>query len=257
MVGSSQWPRCFFLDGLFVLADAAGLSMSELPRLTLKCPHCGAPLPSVSLAESSTCAFCGMTSVPADVSASAPAPSGHAGDVLVASQTIEADKLSCPRCSLPLFGAEAASVPMLGCGGCGGIWLDNESAQHAVKTLDSTMAQLADMAAANAIQMVSDAPSVACPVCRNLMLRTQAPQAGIWIDVCAAHGTWFDRFELGIVMEALRPRNEFKPVSYNGPTPDFREGANTELQGFGKIVGMGVLGLLGGAAALGKVGGAR
>lgn len=84
-----------------------------------------------------------------------------------------------------------------------------------------------------------------------------APQAGIWIDVCAAHGTWFDRFELGIVMEALRPRNEFKPVSYNGPTPDFREGANTELQGFGKIVGMGVLGLLGGAAALGKVGGAR
>lgn len=143
---------------------------------------------------------------------------------------------------------------MLGCGGCGGIWLDNTSAQYAVQTLDQGMAQLADMAAANAFHPVSDAPSMACPVCKQLMLRTQAPQAGIWLDVCAEHGTFFDRFELGIVLEALRPKNEFRPVSYGGPTPDFREGANTELQSFGRIFGLGVLGLLGGAAALGKAG---
>jgi Zn-finger nucleic acid-binding protein len=41
-----------------------------------------------------------------------------------------------------------------------------------------------------------------CPVCGKLMLRKNfGNSSGIIVDVCSAHGTWFDRGELGMVFE--------------------------------------------------------
>jgi len=43
---------------------------------------------------------------------------------------------------------------------------------------------------------------VACPVCSELMLRRNFGEtSGVVIDVCKQHGVWFDRGELGKILE--------------------------------------------------------
>jgi Zn-finger nucleic acid-binding protein len=227
--------------------------MSDTPRRTLRCPHCGAPLPPESLQRTVTCAFCLTVSTPAEVAASA--PGGR-----VAGESIAASAATCPRCGLPLFEGNANEIAMLGCGRCGGIWLDNTSAQRVVQTFDRAVVALADQVSTRAAFSVDLASAIACPTCRGPLARTRSPQSGIWIDVCGEHGTWFDRYELGVVFEALAPKAAPAATTYDGPTPDFREGANPELKELGKLLGYGVLGMVGMAAgavvvAPGKTGG--
>ena len=46
---------------------------------------------------------------------------------------------------------------------------------------------------------------VPCPVCKNLMTRSQfSRRSGIVIDLCRAHGVWFDRDELRHIIEFIR-----------------------------------------------------
>lgn len=219
--------------------------MADARRRTLRCPHCGAPLPPESVTEAVECAFCGMASSP---TAEPVAGGGGGGKARAA---IDAAEAKCPRCNLALFEGRANEIAMLGCGRCGGIWLDNAAAQRAIATMDEAVVALADQAAARAALNVAIGSVVPCPVCEGLMRRTQAPGSGIWIDVCAKHGTWFDRYELGVVLEALRPKAAPQATTYSGPTPDFREGANPELKQFAKVLGLGVLGLVGAAAGAG------
>jgi Zn-finger nucleic acid-binding protein len=41
-----------------------------------------------------------------------------------------------------------------------------------------------------------------CPACRDMMLRKNfRDSSGIVVDVCSAHGIWFDRGELGMVFK--------------------------------------------------------
>jgi len=43
---------------------------------------------------------------------------------------------------------------------------------------------------------------VGCPVCSELMLRRNFGEtSGVVVDVCSAHGVWFDRGELGTILE--------------------------------------------------------
>jgi Zn-finger nucleic acid-binding protein len=201
--------------------------MSE--RRTLRCPHCGAPLPPESLRGPATCAFCGITSAPADDPA-----------------TIEAAHLDCPRCATALFEGKSGDVTLLGCGRCGGIWLDNESARSALAKADEGVAQLAQLASVNAQVNVSVMPPVACPVCKRGLQRIQEPKSEARIDVCGEHGTWFDRYELGLVLQAAHQRAA-APTTYGGATPDFREGANTEVRDFLTIFATGTGAILAGA----------
>jgi len=46
----------------------------------------------------------------------------------------------------------------------------------------------------------------ACPVCA--MTLTQTSMAGVTVDVCFAHGTWFDRDEVTRIAEACAARRE-------------------------------------------------
>jgi Zn-finger nucleic acid-binding protein len=216
--------------------------MSEALRQTLKCPQCGAPLSPESVRETVSCAFCGTASSP---QAAAATPGAR-----IASETVAAAEERCPRCALPLFEGRANEITMLGCGRCGGIWLDNEAARRAIQTMDEAVLLLADQASSRAAFTVEVAGTAVCPTCQRSLARTRSPQSGIWIDVCPEHGTWFDRYELGVVLEALRPRTAPQPTTYDGPTPDFREGANPEIKQLAGILGYGVLGMLGAAAGL-------
>lgn len=228
--------------------------MTDARRKTLKCPHCGAPLPPESSDEAVVCAFCGVASAPSAEQAAIYATVTRVAAPAIATEVVSAAAGTCPRCGLPLFEGQANGVAMLGCGRCGGVWLDNESAQRAVAAFDAAVVALADQASSRAAVTPETSALVSCPVCQKLMPRTRAPKSGIQIDVCTEHGTWFDRYELGIVLDALRPPRPVEAVSYSGPIPDFREGANPEIKEFGKIFGLGLLGMLGAAAGVGAVG---
>lgn len=54
--------------------------------------------------------------------------------------------------------------------------------------------------------------AVHCPVCRAAMVRTHAMRAGVEIDTCRAHGTWYDRDELRRISEAIRSAGWGAPV---------------------------------------------
>lgn len=49
-------------------------------------------------------------------------------------------------------------------------------------------------------------PPLACPVCQALLLRTEL--AGVPVDHCAEHGTWFDARELVAIAFAISQRME-------------------------------------------------
>jgi len=227
-------------------------------RRTLQCPKCGAPLPPAAAREVVTCAFCAMASTPAPDSNAATAPPAIALATIPATAT----DLGCPRCGNTLFEGEASKVRLLGCGGCGGIWLDNESAQRALATFDRKVGELSARAATNASAALAVEPRVACPMCRKAMPRVRVPKTAIDLDVCATHGTWFDRGELAQVLDALRPRPAPAlappskiPVIDDRPldpseVPDFRAGTLTPGVAETGIVVGGAFAVLGALAAL-------
>jgi Zn-finger nucleic acid-binding protein len=120
----------------------------------------------------------------------------------------------CPVCriELVLVNVESASIPV--CGRCGGSWLDNASSQRVVAgTLSRHEKQIAGHpAGANGSQgayRTSESASGPrpCAVCGAPMAATEVPGTGITIDVCAAHGTWFDALELAAVAQFFELKN--------------------------------------------------
>lgn len=114
----------------------------------------------------------------------------------------------CPRCRLGLYVGQTASVCMYACGKCGGIWLDQTDANRMVHSLCDHALQLADQATQHAPEKVNtDAEGVPCPVCLGAMTRTRVAAAWLDVDICAHHGTWFDKGELQKVARALKQPN--------------------------------------------------
>lgn len=111
----------------------------------------------------------------------------------------------CPRCKLGLFVAQTANVSVYACGQCGGCWLDQADASRMVHSICDHALQLADSAAGHAKAKVDTAPEgIPCPVCQQGLARTRIETAWLDIDVCAHHGTWFDKGELQKVARALQ-----------------------------------------------------
>src|SRR5215212_9366273 len=107
----------------------------------------------------------------------------------------------CPACGLALAAAPQRPA-LLGCGACGGVWADNATSKEIVEKLDGQLVELADTAAELAAKRVgaplpSDARTRHCPECHGVLDRVR--HASTNLDVCTAHGTWFDRGELSRV----------------------------------------------------------
>ena len=114
-------------------------------------------------------------------------------------------ELPCPRCNARLFGATKGGFTLSACGGCGGVWLGNEAAQRLVRAGSLEAVDLAEVAARHAKVFAVPVGSGACPVCREALSRVVVPPTQVEIDVCAAHGTWFDRRELTEVVKIVAP----------------------------------------------------
>jgi Zn-finger nucleic acid-binding protein len=208
-------------------------------------------LPGAALHEAVVCAFCATTSMPAPESAPAPAASG----VHLATEHATRSAFLCPRCDLALYQGRTAAVTLLGCGECGGIWLDNTNAQRAVASIDAQVLELATRASSHARHEVDRSPPVRCAECRATLRRVKTTRLAVEVDVCAEHGTWFDRDELRVVLEAMtvvrapaRPATDpYAPLN-PAEIPDFRASQPVDFAAAGLVAG-GIFTVLGALVA--------
>lgn len=108
----------------------------------------------------------------------------------------------CPQCRVALFAARKEGYRVDACATCGGAWLDHATSTRAVADRNLTPAQLAEVAASHA----PGAPTNAnrhCPICTQPLRQRLVPEARVVIDVCDAHGAWYDPDELRTVIESL------------------------------------------------------
>jgi Zn-finger nucleic acid-binding protein len=127
----------------------------------------------------------------------------------------------CPRCSAPLteMHSGASWLSALACVRCGGLWLDNARAERVVEgeaasagSLSRHIARVASgwtRSAANVTDPYRRADIASCPICHAPLMRvaTNEPEHGVddvVLDVCTAHGTWFDVHELEMLAEGVR-----------------------------------------------------
>lgn len=126
-------------------------------------------------------------------------------------------RLACPRCAVPLFAARRSGIRVDGCGACGGVWLATDDARRMLETRSRVAADLAATAGRGARALAYKAGDAACPVCAVTLDRSVVPPGNTEIDVCAVHGTWFDRGELERVLDALMPARAVPPLAPLAP----------------------------------------
>lgn len=180
----------------------------DYPALVPDCRKCGAPI-AFARPETTTCRFCGTSNDPPPKEAVVPVPVQIVNQVV---QVVQQDgspapvELRCPLCRKRLVTVEAAEVALSGCGGCGGIWVDNDSAHVLLAAPQRVFIELAVNAGRNAkVRAASNAPR-SCPACTAVLDRVTTH--GVELDVCPDHGTWFDAFELRTLVEALFARDK-------------------------------------------------
>lgn len=110
--------------------------------------------------------------------------------------------MCCPRCRVSLFVGATPAGPMHGCGTCGGVWLDSAASQRLTQALCDHTIALADQLA-HAAPGAGHPAGAVCPVCQAQLAVTRVSRAQVEVDVCAAHGAWFDRNELQVVARAF------------------------------------------------------
>jgi Zn-finger nucleic acid-binding protein len=121
--------------------------------------------------------------------------------------------LGCPVCGVELHPIANRTGLAAVCGSCGGVWLDNESSRSVVKNflepaikqtaraVDEAMSQRRAAPAAGgyrtpAARSPGESKPRVCPQCGGALAPSHFAAAGIMLDVCGAHGTWFDAGEL-------------------------------------------------------------
>ncbi len=176
---------------------------------TLNCPACGAP----TSPDATRCDHCQARLA----TVACPACFGlvfkgarhcsHCGAPVDRREMAPGKPLGCPRCRIALDGAIVGKVTLSECSKCEGLWTD-AATLHQICTDQEKQAAILGVAtplpvtAAQALEKVVYLP---CPICAKLMNRVNfAKCSGVIVDVCQAHGTWFDKEELRRLVEFMR-----------------------------------------------------
>lgn len=164
---------------------ACGMRQAGEPRA---CPGCGAPYATVR------CAECFHMSPPSAVLCTG------CGQTLGLEPLGSPDDLCCPDCRLPFRAFEGAQGRLRDCERCGGQFVE-----HALLAALLDGRELYGAAAPRTPPRFNplDDPVryLRCPACDTPMARKNFGRtSGVIIDVCNAHGTWFDRGELPRVL---------------------------------------------------------
>jgi Zn-finger nucleic acid-binding protein len=220
--------------------------MSTQDRRVVACPSCGAALPPEAAGRAARCPFCGVTTEPAAPAVTvvkevirevvyvqgtppaAPQPSPPQAT---------ATSRACPRCRVPLFETSVHGVALDGCGTCGGIWLDNDGTRAVMQRADPELLGMAERAEKHAKATPDRGPAVPCPQCAQPMKRIAVSGTTLMLDICVAHGTWFDAHELQVFSRAytLPAAGTFwrtDPAQADGARETLDEAVQQTLLGF-------------------------
>jgi Zn-finger nucleic acid-binding protein len=186
----------------------------------VRCSSCGAPRE----AGLAACSYCGadFTVHEQDLDTVCPQCFARVSDrarfchhcgTALRSEALADDvsEMVCPACGKGhrLSHRQVGAVALLECSHCAGFWLG-------AHVLDDLIAKAAQHAALDDFRVHGrPAPSASapqsgpmyrpCPVCAGRMNRNNyAYRSGVIIDVCRAHGVWFDADELARILEWVR-----------------------------------------------------
>ena len=180
-----------------------------MPVETLNCPMCGAPASS----DASRCEHCGARL------ATVACPScfgmifqgakfcSHCGARVERAEADVAPVELCPRCGAGLKAVVLGATVLRECSKCEGLWVDPATLEQicAKRERQAAMLGMGQPAVAPGSMVEDRICYLPCPVCRKLMNRVNfSHYSNVIVDVCKAHGTWFDRDELRRVIEFIR-----------------------------------------------------
>ncbi len=114
--------------------------------------------------------------------------------------------LRCPRCEGALAARLVGDIVIDECGGCQGLFLDQIAIQRVIVDRRQGRAEALLGALPKSATSVAPRPGekmyLKCPSCRTVMNRRQfATGAGVVVDVCKRHGTFFDVGELPAIID--------------------------------------------------------
>ena len=167
---------------------------ASVPAKAPQCPYCKAQLATVACPgcfalvplSASHCPGCGAVMAPRQAAAPAGAP--------------------CPACAKALAGSQVGELEVQACQACGGLWLDRAMFEQLGASRERQGAVLGVLPAPTAPGLATHATLEPvqyrpCPACAQRMNRVNyAKRSGVVIDVCKAHGLWFDQDELRRVL---------------------------------------------------------
>jgi Zn-finger nucleic acid-binding protein len=114
----------------------------------------------------------------------------------------------CPRCGAELKAVLIGNTNLQECARCAGIWADTAALQQICVEREKQSAVLglaAPLPTAETADFETKIRYLPCPVCGKLMNRVNfANCSHVIVDVCGAHGTWFDKDELRRMVEFIR-----------------------------------------------------
>jgi Zn-finger nucleic acid-binding protein len=124
----------------------------------------------------------------------------------IAAEGTELHDMPCPRCEKPLRARRVGDIVIDECRDCAGLFLDQIAIKRVVTDRAQARAEALLGALPRAQTTVLPKPGqrmyVKCPSCKILMNRKLfAAGAGVIVDVCRAHGTFFDAGELPAIIE--------------------------------------------------------
>ncbi|MBX3200521.1 MAG: zf-TFIIB domain-containing protein [Labilithrix sp.] len=120
---------------------------------------------------------------------------------------------SCPRCLRALTTYLAGVFVVDACVDCGGLFIDNLATQELMRAFDRDLVSVATTLGIGKGETLPSGviqKNLACPRCSGGLAAVSLPSAGVEVDICQEHGTWFDANELPKVARAYRRRREGK-----------------------------------------------
>ena len=140
----------------------------------------------------------------------------------------------CPRCAgVALTRRPLADTSVDECPRCRGVFVAPKVVERIAKDL-SLRAAISDTFASGPVVEPLGVNALRCPRCGIGMRRQElARDAKVYIDVCGAHGTWFDARELpAMVTLVTRKKQEKKPKPAETETvKDLSEDYGTSVLG--------------------------
>lgn len=152
------------------------------------CPHCDVRLENVR------CQRCFSLQVPGTFVCA------RCGQALELEALLDATDAPCPRCSRPLEVAPGDDTRVHECAWCGGMFVPREVLAEILSNAELGGA-LREGPAQRVRPTDREVRYLPCPLCHTTMNRVNFGKvSGVIVDVCKAHGTWFDAAELTLVV---------------------------------------------------------